>query len=86
MTYEQIHAILLGFLQRKGSLPRNFSDSTDYLDEGIVDSIGIIKLVLDIESRFGIEIYDTEIQSTEFRTVQGLCAMISRKTAEGVPS
>jgi len=71
----------VSLLQRKGNLPPDFDDSTDFIADGIVDSIGIIKFVLEIESRFGIEIFDADIEAGEFRTLQGLAAMIAAKLA-----
>jgi acyl carrier protein len=81
MARDDIRPFLLALLSAKAKLPENFDDATDFLDAGIVDSIGIIKFVLEIESRFAIEIRDVDIESREFRTVRGLLAMIGRKMA-----
>lgn len=74
-----IRLFVLGLLEKKSRLPKDFDDASDYIKAGIVDSIGIIKFILELESRFDIEIVDTDIESDEFRSVQGLVAMISRK-------
>ncbi|MFA6180219.1 MAG: acyl carrier protein [Candidatus Methylopumilus sp.] len=74
-----IRLFVLGLLEKKSRLPQGFDDATDYLKAGIIDSIGIIKFILELESRFDIEIVDTDIEADEFRSVQGLVAMISRK-------
>jgi acyl carrier protein len=71
----------VSLLQRKGNLPSGFDDSTDFIADGIVDSIGIIKFVLEIESRFRIEILDADIESGPFRTLRGLTTMIAAKLA-----
>jgi len=78
-TQQEIHAFVLGLLQKKSRLPQGFDDTTDYIRAGIVDSIGIIKFILELESRFDIEIVDTDIESDEFRSVQGLTNLISSK-------
>ena len=71
----------MSLLRRKGNLPLDFDDSTDFIADGIVDSIGIIKFVLEIESRFGIEILDADIEGCRFRTLSGLATMIAAKLA-----
>jgi len=78
-TQQEIHVFVLGLLQKKSRLPQGFDDTTDYIKAGIVDSIGIIKFILELESRFDIEIVDTDIESDEFRSVQGLTNLISSK-------
>jgi acyl carrier protein len=81
MARDDIRPFLLALLAAKATLPEGFDEATDFLDAGIVDSIGVIKFVLELESRFAIEIRDVDIESAEFRTVRGLLAMIGRKTA-----
>jgi D-alanine--poly(phosphoribitol) ligase subunit 2 len=81
MAIEDIRTFVVSLLRRKGDLPPGFDDSTDFIADGIVDSIGIIKFVLEIESRFGIEILDADIEAGQFRTVRGLTAMIAAKLA-----
>ena len=74
-----IHSRILALLQRKGALPPGFTDSTDYIDEGIVDSLAIIKFIVDLEQGFDIELTDEDIESPDFRTVAGLTALIAAK-------
>ena len=81
MSNEDIRKFIVSLLQRKGHLPSDFDDSTDFIADGIVDSIGIIKFVLEIESRFEIEILDADIESGRFRTLRGLTTMIAAKLA-----
>jgi D-alanine--poly(phosphoribitol) ligase subunit 2 len=72
-------SFVLGLLKKKSTLPSNFDDTDDFIKAGIVDSIGIIKFVLEIESQFNIEITESDIESDDFRSVQGLVAIIERK-------
>jgi len=76
---DSIRSFLLELLEKKTKLPANFDDTTDYIEAGIIDSIGIIKFILEIESRFDIEMTDEEIESDAFRSVQGLVTMVSSK-------
>jgi D-alanine--poly(phosphoribitol) ligase subunit 2 len=81
MSNEDIRKFIVSLLQGKGNLPPDFDDSTDFIADGIVDSIGIIKFVLEIESRFEIEIFDADIEGCQFRTLRGLESMIAAKLA-----
>jgi len=78
-TAHEVQAFVRGLLQKKARLPQGFDDATDYIKAGIVDSIGIIKFILELESRFDIEIADTDLESDAFRSVQGLSSMITSK-------
>jgi D-alanine--poly(phosphoribitol) ligase subunit 2 len=81
-VHDDIRQFVLALLQKKARLPAGFDDFTDFVTAGIVDSIGIIKFVLQLESRFEIEILDSDIESPAFRTVRGLVEMIGRKAAD----
>jgi acyl carrier protein len=76
---ESIRSFVLELLEKKSRLPKGFDDASDFIKTGIVDSVGIIKFILEIESRFDIDITETDIESDEFRSVRGLVAMIDRK-------
>lgn len=82
-TTDAIRAYLIGLIEAKGRLPAGIDvDGFNYIDSGHVDSIGIIKFVLGIESRYGIEIGEEDMMSTGFRTVGGLVAMIAGKLGQ----
>ena len=51
----------------------------DFIKEGIVDSLSLLRFVLDLEKAFAIELSNEEIASLEFRTFAGVCAIIERK-------
>lgn len=77
---DSIRTFVLMLLEKKSRLPKGFDDASDFIKMGIVDSVGIIKFILEIESRFDIDITEADIESDDFRTVRGLVAMIDRKT------
>ena len=51
----------------------------NYYDAGLVDSFGIIELIEEIEQHFGILFEDDDFTLPEFRTIDGLARIISRK-------
>lgn len=79
---EAIQEFVLQLIEKDFSLPGGIDiESFSYIDKGYVDSIGVIKFVLDIESQFGIEISESDMESTGFRTVGGIVSIINRQLA-----
>lgn len=73
---------VLKAVARKAKLPAGADLETfNYVDSGYVNSIEIIKFVVDIEARFDIELSDDELASPEFKIVGGLISLIERKIA-----
>jgi len=60
----------------------NFADDVSFLDEGIIDSLGIIELVSFVEGQFGISVADRELVPDNFDSVQKLTGYICRKVGE----
>jgi acyl carrier protein len=54
-------------------------DSASFLDEGIIDSTGVLELVLFVEEEFGIQVADEEIVPANFDSVNNLEAYIQRR-------
>lgn len=83
---ESIKTFVLGLVEAKARLPAGVDvDSFNYIESGHVDSIGIIKFVLSIESRYGIEVGEDDMLSPAFRTVGGLVALIEGKLGARAP-
>ena len=78
-----IREIVLDFFNGRGDIP----GSTDveklacmYLDVGLLDSFGLVDMVLEIEEKCGFRFEAEQMQSREFRTIGGVIA-ISEKLA-----
>jgi D-alanine--poly(phosphoribitol) ligase subunit 2 len=54
------------------------SEDTDLLETGLVDSIKIIELVLELEQRFGVSFPFEELEIEDFRTVLTLADRIAQ--------
>jgi len=54
-----------------------FSDDDDLLEAGL-DSMGIMRLVLFIEEKFGVTLPDEEIEPDNIQTVNRISAWIER--------
>lgn len=77
---KDIEEFILKYLSKKGKLPQDIDvDKFNYIDTGYIDSMGIIKFVVELEQKFGIEISEEDIISNDFRTIGGLCKIIKGK-------
>lgn len=57
-----------------------------FLDSGLIDSTGILEIVLFVEETFGITVEDDEVLPEHFDSVHRLAAYVHRKLAEAQPS
>ena len=64
-------------IQAKGKLPIGWDVETfDYRESGAIDSMGIIKFLLDLEAEFDISISDGDMLRPGFTTVGGLTGLV----------
>ncbi len=59
-------------------------DDVSFLEEGIVDSTGVLELVMFVEETFGIEVADEEILPENFDSVERLTRYVEAKLREPV--
>ncbi len=59
-------------------------DDASFLEEGIVDSTGVLELVMFVEETFGIEVADEEILPENFDSVERLTRYVEAKLREPV--
>jgi acyl carrier protein len=52
------------------------ADDTSLLETGILDSLGLLKLVVFIEERFGISMGDADLLPDNFSSVNAICAYV----------
>lgn len=57
--------------------PENFGHDQDLLEAGL-DSMGIMRLVLFVEEKFGVTLPDEEIEPDNVRTLNALAHWIQR--------
>jgi len=57
-------------------------DETSFLDEGIIDSTGILELVDFLESEFSIEIDDEELIPENLDSLKNLSQYLSKKMSQ----
>ncbi len=57
----------------------DLEDEDSLVDSQIVDSLGVMELVLFVEERYGINVQDDEIVPYNFDSIHNLVAYIDRK-------
>lgn len=78
-----VEKFVIDFIEQKGRLPEGVDLGTfDYIASGHVDSMRLMRFIIDLESHFGIEIDDVEIESSRFRTVAGVIEIVSEKVGK----
>lgn len=58
-------------------------DDASLLDEGVIDSTGVIEVIHFLETEFGIVIEDQEIVPSNLDSIQRIATFIMRKLASG---
>jgi acyl carrier protein len=57
-----------------------YADSASFLNEGIIDSMNVLELVMFVESKFGVTVADQDIVPDNFDSVTKLADFIRSKT------
>lgn len=54
------------------------SEDTDLIEEGIVDSMGLMRIVTFLEDRAGVRVPDDEVGPDNFATVTAIVQLVER--------
>jgi acyl carrier protein len=54
-------------------------DGDDFLTLGVVDSLGFVELVEEVQSRYGVEVEDVEITEENFGSIDAITGYVERK-------
>jgi D-alanine--poly(phosphoribitol) ligase subunit 2 len=80
MSIAEIKEFIIKNIEKKGKLPQGVDlDTFNFVVTGYVDSLAIIKFVIELEEKYDIQISDEEILLPEFQTIGGLAALIGAK-------
>lgn len=58
------------------------NDADSFLETGILDSTGILEIILFVEESFGIEVLDDEMEPTNLDSIDRLVVYVERKLAD----
>jgi len=60
--------------------PASLEDRTSLLDHGIIDSTGVLEVIMFVESTFGITVEDSEMLPENLDSIERIAAFVARKT------
>jgi acyl carrier protein len=78
--------------QMRGFIEDNFlylrpdlelADGDDFLAAGVIDSLGFVELVEEVQARFGIAIDDVDITEENFGSIDAIAGYVERKRSAG---
>ena len=77
---DEIKKFIVKYIEKKGKLPKEIDlEKFNYIDTGYIDSMSLIKFVVELEQKFDIEITDDDMMLPEFRTIGGVVKIIKEK-------
>ena len=59
--------------------PAALQDQTSLLEHGIIDSTGVLEVIVFLESTFGISVDDSELLPENLDTIERIGAFVERK-------
>ena len=71
---------LLDWFEQRGSVPGGTLEDqlqVNYFEAGLVDSLGVIELITEVEDHFGIHFNERHFQDRRFSTIGGLSDVIA---------
>jgi acyl carrier protein len=76
-------AVLTQYIQKELAKGRKvqIASEDDLLDQGIIDSLGILQLVAFIEDQFGFQVPDEDVVLENFQSVSALTLFLESKKA-----
>jgi acyl carrier protein len=72
----QITEFILTYLHDNGA-PAQISAQTDYVAEGLLDSFGILQLIMMLESQYQVKFETRQLADTGLRQVGCLAALVA---------
>ena len=76
----KVREYVLNELQKEYSFKDGVDvDSINYIEEGYMTSLGLIQFIVELESEFGLEFSEEELDSPDFRKVGSLIALVENK-------
>ncbi|ACT60003.1 acyl carrier protein [Hirschia baltica] len=78
-----VEETVLAILKERGPLPKSSQEraNLDYIEAGLVDSLGLMNLVTELESALDIELEEEDFMQDKFRTIGGLIETLQQAVA-----
>jgi len=78
-----IRDFVLDYLQKEYTFPNGADvDAINYVESGYIDSLALVKFVIELEDEFEIEFSDGELSSPAFKSVGELIKLVEGKVEQ----
>ena len=80
---KSIRGFITEYLQKEYSFPEGTEvDAINFVESGYIDSIGLVKFVVELEDEFEIEFTDEELKSHTFKITGELIGLVEKKAKQ----
>ncbi len=76
---EEVRAKLVKFFEDNFMMPSDFPEDESFLENGIIDSTGVLELVMFLEESFDIKVEDDEIVPENLDSMKNLINFLKNK-------
>ena len=83
MDKELIKKIIQSELIKDKSISANLKVTDNLIETGIIDSLGIQKLLAYLETTFSVQIADDELIPDNFQTIEAISLLLKGREREG---
>jgi len=82
MRKTKVEEFILKYIQKKYTIPKDTDVyCLNYIEKGYIDSLGLIKFIIELEDEFGIELSDDELGSPSIKIIGELIKLVEGKIA-----
>ena len=81
MTQDDVQAKILEFVRQQfpAARKRGITETDSLLQQGVIDSMGILEIVTFLEQRFSIQLTDDEMLADHFESVRSMADLVRSK-------
>ena len=81
---ENVKDFIIEYIQREYTIPDDIDIiNLNFVDEGYVDSMGLVQFIFTLEDEFGISFSEDELQNPDIKVVGKLIAIVEAKMEAG---
>ncbi len=83
MTQNEVQRGILTFIQSEVAYPgTEVTEATDLFDDGVLDSLAILRLVLHLEATYAITFAPEDLSSSAFARVPSLSSLVLQRVEQ----
>ena len=61
--------------------PSTLADDASLLDQGIIDSTGVLEIIMFLEDTFGFKVADSEMMPENLDSIENIASFVARRRA-----